>query len=155
MGPQEARDFIGHNKFGVLGLAQGGRAYVVPLFYAFDGGHLYFHTHAGQKDAFIDATEEACFTIVRVESTDVWSSVQVFGRLQRVPQTGRERDAAVDALLSIPLPPRWGVSEMGEPAHGEARGMTIYRLPVARVEGRFSRRPEMTRKEKEMTYGGM
>lgn len=151
MDEHEAREFIAHNRFGVLSLADDGRAYGIPLFYAYDGGHIYFHTRPGRKDDYMPRTQEACFTIVRVVTLDDWASVQVLGTLDEV-EDERGRDAAVDALLAIPLPPAWGFTQTGEPRR-RAAGLRIWRLRVERVAGRLSERPELTEREKTLTYG--
>jgi nitroimidazol reductase NimA-like FMN-containing flavoprotein (pyridoxamine 5'-phosphate oxidase superfamily) len=135
----EARSFVKHNKFGLLSLAEGGRAYGLPLFYGYDGRAVYFHVHPGLKTQFARMTAEACFTIVRVVSLDDWASVQLFGRLERVGD-GPERMAAHQALMGVPLPPEWGESLQDEPLHGDA-GAVTYRLAPLRATGRYSQTP--------------
>ena len=150
MTPQEAREFVRHNKFGVLSLADGGHGYGVPLFYGYDGRDLYFHVHDGIKTRFARATVEPCFTIVRVVTLDDWASVHVFGALEAVDQ-GPARIAAHQALMGVPLPPEWGESGDGEPAR--APPGSTWRLRVARVAGRYSQTPGL--REGEIATTGM
>lgn len=150
MSLEETRQFIRHNKFGVLGLADGGRAYALPLFYGYDGKDIFFQTVPGLKQKFVRTTEEACFTIVRVMSLDKWASVQVFGALEEVPATER----ALHALMSVPMPPEWGTSEFGEPARLE-EGVVVCRLTASRVTGRYSESAPMSVEEREIALGGM
>ncbi len=135
----EVLEFIAHNRLGVLSLASLGRAYGVPLYYGFDGRSIYFGTRPGEKTAYLQATQEACFTIVRVVSLDEWASVQAFGLVEPV-ESGQAYDAAIDALLAVPLPPEWGVSVHGEPLRSD-RNMRVYRLKPTHVTGRKSARP--------------
>src|SRR5688572_8586167 len=101
---EDARELVRQNKFGVLSLAREGEAYGLPLFYAYDGGALYFHTLPGAKLRYVASTREACFTVSVVRSLDEWASVQVFGLLERVDGTPAEL-AAQHALMTVPLPP--------------------------------------------------
>jgi nitroimidazol reductase NimA-like FMN-containing flavoprotein (pyridoxamine 5'-phosphate oxidase superfamily) len=138
MRPEDARAMLRQGRVGVLALARGGDAYGLPVYYAFDGRHLYFHTHPGHKSDYIGATREACFTLVAARSTDEWASIMVFGVLERVDGTPSHL-AAMHALMAVPLPPEWGVSEAGEPRRG-GEGAATYRLTPTRISGRFSQR---------------
>lgn len=141
----EAREFIGHNKTCVLALANGSRSYALPLYYGYDGRYLYFHTHPGAKSAFIANTREACLAIVRCVSLDDWASVMVFGRIERTDD-GPGELAAMNALMSVPLPPEWGESLPHEPKRGAQRVAT-YRLVPTLVTGRFSASPALATPE--------
>lgn len=153
MSEDEVKRFVARSRFGQLGLARGGRAYVLPILYGFDGTSFYFHTHPGLKDAYIDMTSEACLTIVRVASEDSWTSVMAFGRLERVVgDTGRL--VAYDALMNVPLPPDRGLSPFDEPLRSSA-GVEIWRLAVARMSGRKSELPPIGTHEGEIAMGGM
>jgi nitroimidazol reductase NimA-like FMN-containing flavoprotein (pyridoxamine 5'-phosphate oxidase superfamily) len=136
MAPHEVREFVARNRFGMLGLAAEGNAYVVPLYYGFDGVSVYFSTRPGLKSRFMTTTREACFVIARVVSFDDWASVEVFGRLEEV-RAGSGLTAAMNALMSVPLPPEWGVSGFGEPRRGDV-GAGIYRLVPRDWSGRKS-----------------
>lgn len=153
MSPEEVQRFLAVNKFGMLGLAAAGKAYIVPLFYGFDGRSLYFHTHPGLKDRFIDQTDEACFTVARVITLDDWASVETFGRLEAVTN-GTAMTAAMNALMSVPLPPEWGISDLGEPARG-GDDVHIYKLTPARQSGRKSESPQLSFEEQQIAFGGM
>lgn len=150
MTAQEARDFVAHNKAGVLCLAAEGRAYGIPFFYGYDGRDLYFHTHSGLKQRFIVETTEACFTIVRAQGLDDWASVQVFGPIRAI-----EADlSAQHALMSVPLPPAWGETPGGAPARDSWQAV-LYKLEAHRISGRFSVARTETKHAREMAYGGV
>jgi nitroimidazol reductase NimA-like FMN-containing flavoprotein (pyridoxamine 5'-phosphate oxidase superfamily) len=151
MTDQETREFLAHNKFGVLSLADQGRAYALPLFYGYDGRDLYVHTRPGLKNQYARMTSEACFTVVRVMGLDDWASVHVFGKLERVGD-GSERMRAFHALMSVPLPPEFGESAHGEPLR-TSDGSVTYRLVVARSYGRYSETPG--RREGDIATRGM
>jgi len=149
----ESREFIAHNKAGVLSLADQGRAYGVPLYYGYDGQAIYFLMRGGLKQQYIRLTGEACFTILRVMGIDDWASVHVFGKLGEVNEPA-ERIAAQAALMSIPLPPDWGESAFGEPRH-QADTTLVYRLTPREISGRYSEPPKRSREEREIALGGM
>lgn len=153
MSPQEVSQFVAANRFGMLGLAAGGRAYVLPLFYGYDGASVYFNTHPGLKMRYLEETEEACFTIARVVSYDDWGSVEMFGRVDEV-RDGPALTAGLNALMSVPLPPEWGLSEMGEPRRGDV-GTHVLRLKPRAITGRKSVPPTGGEHAREMSFSGM
>lgn len=146
----EVREFIRHNKFGVLCLTDDARSYGVPIYYGYDGERFYFQTRGGLKQQYLARTREACFTIVRIHSLDDWESVQAFGDIEEL-EDGLD---AMEALMSVPLPPDWGETPRGEPQRS-ARGMVIYRLTPTRVSGRHSEHATASVEEPELAFGGM
>lgn len=153
MTDREAREFLAHNKAGVLCLADQGRAYGVPLYYGYDGQAIYFLMRPGLKQQYLRLTAEACFTITRVPGIDEWASVQILGAIEEV--TGhRDRISAQAALMSIPLPPDWGESAFGEPLRGNEQTL-VYRLSIKAITGRYSEPPARSTEEREIALGGM
>lgn len=142
MDPQNARELLRQNRFGILSLTHERDAYGLPLLYAYDGGAIYFHTLPGLKLRYLSSTHEACFTVCVVRSVDEWASVQVFGPVERVDGTPSEL-AGMHALMAVPLPPKFGSSEHGEPKRADAAA--IYKLNIVRISGRFSERPPVER----------
>ncbi len=122
----EARDMLRASRFGVLALSQGGRSYALPLFFGYDGDHVYFHCHPGKKDAFIQSTREACLSVVHVESPNVWESVIVFGSIEKVT-LNNELHAAKSALLRVPFPPLLGTFPGGTPIRSDQE---VYHLKL-------------------------
>lgn len=137
--PERAQELLRELHFGYLGLARGGDAYVLPLFYGYDGKTLYFHSHPGLKEDYIRGTKEACFLINSIETVDDWESVQAFGPVARVTIADEIR-IAMNALIALPLPPEYGFSELGEPKHS-AKDAFFWKLAPQHIEGRRSVRP--------------
>lgn len=133
MTEEEARSNLEASRLGVLSLADGGRAYAVPLFYGFDGEAVWFHCHPGLKDRYEDATEEACLTVMHVESENVWESVHVFGPVERCT-LNTDIEAAKSALFTVPPPPAPGNYPHGLPKRDD-RGIYYVKLTPARIEG--------------------
>lgn len=132
-----ARHLLGRNFRGTMALAEGGYAYAFPVFYAFDGQRLYFHSHPGLKDRFLTATAEACFNVVEYDDRDDWRSVQCFGRVEKITLSDDAMEA-LDALSKIPLPPEYGVDAAGGPKRSAER-MYLWMMVPARISGRASR----------------
>lgn len=139
MRPEEVQAFVARTRFGMLGLAKRGHAYVVPLFYGYDGRRFYFHSNPGLKDDYREATEEACLAIVNAQSEDVWTSVLAFGPMGPVVDA-TEQLVAMDALMHVPLPPEFGFSKFGEPIRDGSKAR-LWKLDPREVTGRKSVRP--------------
>lgn len=148
--------FLAKARVGHLGLARGGDAYVVPLFFRFDGKDtLYFHSHPGAKDEYIRATKEACFTVTRAAGDDEWRSVELFGAVTKII-SDPEKLAAMDALTAVPFPPEWGFTPDGMPRQSGARSY-FWKLTIRRASGRTSepRRESVRRGIEAIAPGGL
>lgn len=130
------RAFLGSHRVGVLALADRGAAYAVPLFYAFDGAAIYFHSRPGEKDAFREATGEGCLVVLEVHGDDDWTSVQVRGPVEKVGSNA-DADRAFKALAENPFPPEFGVDLRGRPERS-GKGAYLWRMRPVRVTGRAS-----------------
>lgn len=133
----ECHAFLRRNRFGVMALADRRDAYALPLFYAYDGQDLFFHSRRGDKDTFLDATGDGCFVVVDHRSDDDWTSVQARGPVKRV---GSNEDAhrGFRAIQENPFPPEFGVDSRGNPQRS-GKGGYLWMLTPTRVSGRASR----------------
>lgn len=148
----ELDTFVSRQNFGILALAEGGRAYGVPLFYGVRSGAIYFQTRAGKKTHYLYATAEACLTIAMTRGLGEWASVQLIGRLERV--SGGTGSTAGNAIDNVPPPLPWDADD----ARGEESGditVTTFRLVPTRRIGRYSHRAKETILEREAGYSGM
>ncbi len=130
---EDALEILRRSRMGVLSLADGGRAYAVPLFYGFDGERAWFQCHPGLKDRYENETQEACLTVVHMESENIWESVQAFGPVERCT-LNTDIEAAQAALYQVPFPPRSGNYPGGLPKRDD-RGIYFLKLDPTRVEG--------------------
>ena len=131
-----AVDILSASRIGVLSLARDGGAYAIPLFYSYDGDHVWFHCHPGVKDEWIDATDEACLVVSHIESADIWESVQVFGSLEKATLS-TDIDAAKSALFQVPFPPADGSMPSGRPVRSD-QAVYYLKLTPSHVEGKSS-----------------
>lgn len=132
MHTEQAHAVLRRARQGTLSFAAGGHAYALPLFYGFDGRLLWFHGHPGLKDEYMEDTEEACFLVVQGDGED-WSSVQVFGRLERV-EDQRGREEARHALAHVPWPPEG----TPDPKAPDGTVVEYWRLVPAQAVGKRS-----------------
>ncbi len=108
----------------------------MPLFFSFDGDAVYFQCHPGEKDDYLDSTEEACLTVVHMATDDVWESALVFGPVERLTLTD-ELEAARAALMAVPFPPLHGYLPHGTPKRSD-RQVYYLRLQPTRMTGMAS-----------------
>lgn len=86
MAADEIEDFLNEQGTGVLSLTNEGRAYGVPVAFAYDADDERAVLDLGfapesKKRAFIDATEEVCLTVYDHDAPDDWTSVVLTGEL--------------------------------------------------------------------------
>ncbi len=134
----DAKGLLRKLKLGHLGLSRGGRCYVIPLFFAYDGENCYFQSHPGLKEEYLAGTREACLNAVMYQGPDDWQSVQALGPVE-VLSLSNEIQAAKAALLAIPMPPEPGTFPGGTPRRSENR-VFYWRLRPERIAGMASHR---------------
>jgi nitroimidazol reductase NimA-like FMN-containing flavoprotein (pyridoxamine 5'-phosphate oxidase superfamily) len=129
-----AESFLHDRGTGVLSLADGDRAYGIPISYGYDAetGVVYFAFLRGgersKKERFAEATEEASLLAYDVESPGEWHSVVVTGPIRAVADD--EWGRAVDAIDAD----AWYPNVFRESA--PTRGIGGYALEVRELTGR-------------------
>lgn len=133
MRAEDAEALLHTSHFGILAMGRDGDAYAVPLYFAYDGEHVWFHCHPGLKDKYLDHAKEVCLVVTHVGSPNVWESVQVFGKAEKATLSN-DLDAAKAALARVPLPPAHGNYPKGLPIR---TGEEIYhvKLTPSHIEG--------------------
>jgi nitroimidazol reductase NimA-like FMN-containing flavoprotein (pyridoxamine 5'-phosphate oxidase superfamily) len=140
--PAEAcMGFRHRGRVGVMALAREGRAYAIPLFYAYDGKRLFFQSHPGEKDTFLEGCDEACFVVTEVHGDDDWKSVQATGPVEKITLSD-DAMQALDSMAKNPFPPEFGVDTKGNP-NRSAQRMYLWMMSPTKITGRSSkaRRP--------------
>ncbi len=101
MTEDECRSALARLKFGRLGCARDNQPYVVPIYYAYDGRHVYGFSTPGQKIDWMRSNPLVCLEVDEWTSQDKWMSVVVSGRYQELADTAEfaaDRALAHDAL---------------------------------------------------------
>ena len=91
MSDAEAAAFLNTQATGVLSLAQDGRAYGIPMSFAYDEANTRVvmdmgFAQASKKRAFLEKTDEATLTTYDWESPTNWASAIVTGSIRRIPE---------------------------------------------------------------------
>jgi nitroimidazol reductase NimA-like FMN-containing flavoprotein (pyridoxamine 5'-phosphate oxidase superfamily) len=93
MTEKECREALARLRLGRLGCALDNQPYVVPIYFAYDGRHLYGFSTPGQKIDWMRSNPRICLEADEWTSHDQWLSVVVFGRYEELPDT---REFAAD-----------------------------------------------------------
>lgn len=88
---------------GRLGFISGGKPFVIPVSYAFDGKSIYCHSRAGFKIREMRKNSDICFEVDKIDNLDYWRSVLVHGQYEELTAV-KEIQKAI-RLLSDRLDP--------------------------------------------------
>jgi len=149
---QEIEEVLYHQYIGRLGCSAGGRTYIVPISYAYDGSYLYFHAaHDGKKIQIMRENPEVCFQTDNMQNMASWKSVICWGTFEEITNE-EERTAALKILLArefpliasqtVKLTPSW---PFHPDDYNDIKGL-VFRIHVNEKTGRF----ENIQKEREM-----
>lgn len=97
---QEAESFLRERGLGVLGFANRGEAYTIPIAFAFDDAadrciFRFVMTEASTKRQYLTETDVASLTAYEWRSKDDWRSVVVRGPIRRIPEDELGQAAAL------------------------------------------------------------
>jgi nitroimidazol reductase NimA-like FMN-containing flavoprotein (pyridoxamine 5'-phosphate oxidase superfamily) len=98
MSEEDVERHLSDAETGVLSLADGSRAYAVPVHCKYADGVLLFRLtddDDSEKLAFLDATTEACFVLYEATNGDSWS-VLARGSVASVDDPARYDEAAIN-----------------------------------------------------------
>lgn len=98
---EECHEFLRRMKFGRLGCARDHQPYVVPIYFAYDGKHLYCFSTVGEKIEWMRENPLVCVEVDEVVSQLNWKSVVVLGRYEElgdVPSFANTREYALKLL---------------------------------------------------------
>lgn len=128
---------------GRIGCHSGGKTYVVPVTYAYDGERVICHSAEGRKISMMRDNPEVCFEVEQIDDLANWRSVIAWGRFEEM----RGSDAAssmgllVDRLLPL-MKVTAGASGHNVTPHGQQEGENtiVYSIRLTEKSGRFERR---------------
>jgi hypothetical protein len=93
MSENECRDVLARVGFGRLACARDNQPYVVPIYFSYEGRHLYGFSTLGQKIEWMRSNPLVCVEIDESTSRERWMSVVILGRYEELPDTP---ESAVD-----------------------------------------------------------
>ncbi|HEY3025617.1 MAG TPA: pyridoxamine 5'-phosphate oxidase family protein [Pyrinomonadaceae bacterium] len=138
MTADECRSALQKSTVGRLGCALNNQPYVVPIYFAFDGQHLYGFTTVGQKIEWMRANPQVCLEIDERTSAEEWMSVIVFGRYEEMPDEPHYKAARVKAHRLLQQRAMWWEPAYMSNAHREGCHSLVpvfYRIHIAHMTG--------------------
>ena len=87
MTEDECRGVLERANFGRLACARDNQPYIVPIYFSYQGGHLYGFSTSGQKIDWMRSNPLVCLEVDERTDRDRWVSVVVSGRFQELPDT--------------------------------------------------------------------
>jgi nitroimidazol reductase NimA-like FMN-containing flavoprotein (pyridoxamine 5'-phosphate oxidase superfamily) len=133
------REVVAH-----LGCYGGGKPYVVPINFAYDGAHIYGYTRDGMKLRLMRAHPTVCVQVDHISGITEWESVIAWGLFEELH--GDEALAA-RRLIEDRFAPQLGGTPI-ERAHGMGgwgshpstwQDAMLYRITLTTKSGRFER----------------
>ena len=132
--------------FGRLGCARDNQPYVVPVYFAFDGSHVYGfegpHVYSfsalGQKIEWMRDNPLVCLEIDDVKGYNDWTSVVVFGKYEELPDTPNYQHAREHAHELLQTRASWwqpACVAVAHPAGPQPFAPVYYRISVERLTG--------------------
>ena len=103
----ECREALARLRFGRLGCARDNQPYIVPVYVAYDGQHLYGFSTPGQKIEWMRSNPRVCLEIDEWTSHDQWLSVVVFGRYEELPNTAESAADLAHAQQTLHTHAAW------------------------------------------------
>jgi len=135
---QASLDLLARTRLGRLACTQGGQAYIVPVYFAYDDHSLYSFATVGQKIEWMRANPLVCVEVDEVVSPQQWVSVIAFGRYEELPDAPEWQSARAFAHTLLRQTAMWW-----EPAYvrtmlgGAPRPLepVFYRIHVVHTTG--------------------
>lgn len=84
---QECREILARKGFGRLGCSLHNQPYVVPIYFAYEGGQLYGFSTFGRKIEWMRQNPKVCVEVDDVATSVSWASVILDGRYEELPDT--------------------------------------------------------------------
>lgn len=126
---------------GRIGCHADGKTYVVPVAFAFDGGHIYAHSRNGLKIAMMRKNPNVCFEVEVVENMRNWRCVIVNGVFEELKTAAMQVKAF--KLLSDRLSPvtaSEAARPTPKPPPGEKKRRPVFfRISISEKTGRFEK----------------
>ena len=146
MTEDECRTALQGVSFGRLACARDNQPYVVPIYFSYDGEHLYGFSAPGQVYAFSTLGQKVewmrsnplvCLEIDELTSHNRWMSVVVLGRYEELvdtPEFGDQRVRAHHVLQERAM--WWGPAYVATEHREQSLTPIFYRIHIKRMTGR-------------------
>lgn len=135
----ECQKVLEQTSVGRLACAKDNQPYVVPIYFSFDGRHIYGFSTLGQKVEWMRTNPQVCLEIDEEKSHDRWTSVIVYGRYEELPDEppfDGARVAAQEVLKKRAM--WWEPAYLPTEQYDVAHSVTpiFYRIHIESITGR-------------------
>lgn len=135
MTAQECATALAQLGFGRLACARADQPYIVPIYFSYDGQHLYGVTTLGQKIEWLRTNPQVCVEVDECSSPYHWISIVVFGRYEEITETPPHDSLRAYALELLQKRPMWWQPACVATAKREQRPPIFYRIHVGQMTG--------------------
>jgi nitroimidazol reductase NimA-like FMN-containing flavoprotein (pyridoxamine 5'-phosphate oxidase superfamily) len=136
MTEDECRTALERVSFGRLACARDNQPYVLPIYFSYDGKHLYGFSTLGQEIDWMRSNPLVCLEIDERTSHHQWMSVVVSGRYEELPDTPEfeyDRGQAWEVLQKRAM---WWEPAYVATEHREQFTPIFYRIHIKQMTGR-------------------
>jgi len=138
MSIDECHEFVSQMSFGRLGCARDHQPYVVPIYFAWGGKHLYCFSMLGQKIEWMRANPRVCVEVDEVVNQQEWKSVVVMGSYEELgdgPSGLSKREYALQLLQNRVM--WWRPAYVTTQHRGSQDHLTpvFYRILIEKISG--------------------
>jgi len=131
----ECRIALEQGYFGRLACVRADQPYIVPIYFSYDGKHLYGITTLGQKIEWMRSNPLVCVEIDDRTNHYQWMSVVVFGRYEELPDTPEHGHARAHALEVLQKRETWWQTACAAGEKREQPAPIFYRIHIEQVTG--------------------
>lgn len=138
----ECRKTLADNRLARLACAKGGQSYVVPIYYAYAGDHLYAFSLPGRKIEWMRENPLVSVLVEEPGQGHEWRSVMVDGRFEELPDRighKRERDRAWSLLSRHADWWEPGDLKPATPSLSKYEPEVFFRISIDRLSGRAAK----------------
>ncbi len=135
MTKDQCRTALGQTDFARLACARDNQPYIVPIYFSYDGQHLYGVTTLGQKIEWMRSNPLVCLEVDERASHYQWMSVIVFGRYEELPEAPECEGARTHALEVLQKREMWWQTACVAAEHREQRSPIFYRIHILQITG--------------------
>ena len=131
----QIEDLLRNEVIARLGCLSGGRVYVVPVTYVYDGTHVWGHAMDGAKLAAMRADPRVCVEVEHVDDLSNWRSVIAWGTFEECH--GADWDSGMALLVEHIMPLLTFPPHQPPPNLSGLRRGSVYRIRLEAKTGRF------------------
>lgn len=139
----ECEAVLKRTNLGRLACARNNQPYIVPIYFDFDGEHLYSFATLGQKIQWMRTNPRVCVEVDDIADQFQWTTVVVLGRYQelRTPEHDALKQRAQELFKKRP---NWWYPGAGKTPSSDHGVPVIYRIKMDRISGRRAARTKAT-----------